>query len=136
MGPKAMRDDTPPSLGVHEPARCHLWRVDDLSEEDFRAALQQVESVVDQSHLTKTLYRCKTCGQPYFGVWYELIDWNGDDDQAYEICVPVAGDDEIQRLKALMPPPMSLELLSVSPRLQFDGAGAARRVHWVGRGDR
>lgn len=119
---------------MSDPAPCHLWRIDGLPEAEFRAALQHVEDIADESHLTKALYRCKACGQLYFAVWYELIDWEGGDDQAYEIWVPVAGDDEIERLKQLMPPPMSLELLTVSPRLQFVGeAGAVRRVHWVGR---
>jgi len=116
------------------PTKCHLWRIDGLPEEEFRAALEDVETVADESHVTKTLYRCKACGQLYFGIWYELIDLDGGDDRAYEICVPVAGDQEIERLKQLLPPPMSLDLLAVSPRLQFDAAGAGRRVYWVGKG--
>jgi hypothetical protein len=115
------------------PTKCHLWAIDALPEQELRSALQQVEDVANESHMTKTLYRCRSCGQRYLGIWYELIDWDGGDDRAFEICVAVGGAHEIERLKQLMPPPMSLDLLAVSPRLQFDGAGADRRAYWVGK---
>lgn len=113
------------------PIGCHLWRVDDMSEEELRAALELVESAADESHLTETLYRCKVCGQLYFDIWYELIDWDGGDDASYQIYVPVAGSDEIERLKQLKPPPISLDFLSLVPRLQRDADGNSRRVRWV-----
>jgi hypothetical protein len=113
------------------PIGCHLWRIDDMSEEELRAALEQVENVADESHLTETLYRCKACGQLYFDIWYELLDWETGDDTSYEIYVPVADSDEIERLKQLKPPPISLDFLSIVPRLQRDATGASCRFRWV-----
>jgi hypothetical protein len=113
------------------PTSCHLWRIDAMLEKDLRTALDSVETLADESHLTKTLYRCKTCGQLYVDIWYELIDWNDGDDQSYELYVPVAGQPEIDRLKTLTPPPMSLDLLAIVPRLQSDAGGADRQVRWV-----
>jgi hypothetical protein len=116
---------------VSDATNCHLWRIDTVPEEEFRAALERVETVTDTSHLTKALYRCTNCGQFYFGIWYELIDWDEGDDQSYEVWAPVSSDDEIERLKRMLPPPMSLDLLALSPRLQIEATGRVRRVCWV-----
>lgn len=118
-------------LKFGDPTSCHLWRTDGLPEEKLRAAFDLVERVGDGSHMTKDLYRCKACGQLYFGIWYELIDWSDGDDRTYEIWVPVSGDEDVEQLTQLQPPPVSLDLLSVSPRLQLDTDGAPRLVHWV-----
>jgi hypothetical protein len=45
--------------------------------------------------------------------------------------VPIATDLEIAQLTHLVPPPMSLDVLAIAPRLQFDAAGPERRVRWV-----
>jgi hypothetical protein len=119
---------------MSDSTHCHLCRVDGVPKAEFDTAVEAIESVSHSSHLTKALLRCRACRQLYFRIWYELIDWNGGDDQGYEICVPVSGHEEIERLEQMLPPPMSLDLLTIAPRLQIETTGDARRVYWVPKG--
>jgi hypothetical protein len=79
--------------------QCHLWQSENLCPEDVDAALELVETWADESHYSKHLCRCKTCGQLYVDVWCELIDWDDGGDRAYTFYIPVRSGAEIEQVK-------------------------------------
>ncbi len=78
---------------------------------------------------SRNLLQCKDCGQLYFHVWFELVDWDEGDDRMHDFYIPITTKAEIDRLKDVLPPPRSLDLLDYVPRLQV---GPAPEVSWVG----
>jgi hypothetical protein len=113
-----------------DPTRCHLWSDEGLTAAAVAGALEPVLAFASESHLTKSLRQCKSCGQLYFHVWFELVDWDDGDDQMCEFYIPVTSRAEIERLTEMPPPPTSLALLDVFPRLQI---GNSLQVTWAGK---
>jgi len=106
-----------PQFLNHDATRCHL-RLSKPTAAEIADALELVQSFVDESHLIKNLHQCRACGQLYFHVWFELLDWDDGDDRMYDFYIPVTTKAEIDRLREVMPPPQSIDLLECRPRLQ------------------
>jgi hypothetical protein len=111
---------------------CHLIQitpvVTDLLPTSDRFRL--IKTYEDESHLFRYLLRCKRCGQLYFFEFYEEIDWENGDDPQNTTYIPINTAKEADALHALSP----IELLAVTPRLQFDtGRGNSGVVRWVGK---
>ena len=88
-------------------------------------------SLIDESHLHRSLLKCRECGQLYFSEFYEMVDWDDGDDAQYTAYVPVETPAEIDALKRAG----VMEILFYTPRLQRDfpkGAKAAR-VCWISK---
>jgi hypothetical protein len=117
-------------FGIRKPTRCHLWQSKKLTPAEVAGALELVQSFASENHLSKSLCQCKICGQLYFHVWFEVIDWDDGTDPMYDFYIPVTTQTEIERLKEAPPPPMSIELLEFLPRLQIGNSSA---VTWAGQ---
>ena len=112
--------DTPPSVGGSEtgdgergrPAvdlACHgggmdaefgcerCYRNDDAGatwayyiEEHGKVLLRTVEA---DSHFSVSVVKCAACAQLFVWIFNELVDWEGGDDQADILIVPVTADE-------------------------------------------
>jgi hypothetical protein len=71
---------------------CRLWNKKDLTTDDLVDSLEKIKSYEDDSHLIRTLKKCKECGQLFFYEFYEEVDWAGGNDPQYRTWIPV--DDE------------------------------------------
>ena len=113
-----------------KPTQCHLWAKDPLGRIDLKDSLTFVKEYVDSSHLTRWLSRCQQCGQRYFAVFYEVIDWDEGDDRQYSTYIPVESESEADEISNLSP----LELLWFSPKIKDDSHDASGRgIHWSGK---
>lgn len=61
--------------------------------------LEQVTSLLDDSHFMLNIKKCPACQQQYADVWTEFIDWNEGKDAQYSTVIPIS-DDEAARLIA------------------------------------
>jgi len=118
---------------MHQPTQCHLWTIEKLRPEDIRESLRCLETWTNESHVSKSLCRCKDCGELYVEVWYEVIDWAQGNDEMFTVYIPVKNAQEIELVKKALPPPMSLDLLALSPRINRYWHGGTEMVAWVGR---
>ena len=85
------------------PLHCHLYRDQPLTAQSLRASLALVKTYEDDTHLIRTLLRCKRCGQLYFHEFYEVVDWSGGNDAQYSSWIPVDDEPGADRLNALSP---------------------------------
>jgi hypothetical protein len=92
---------------VSIPTECHLWNKKVLTRDDLRTSLELVKTYEDDSHLMKSLLRCKDCGHLYFHEFYEIVDWEQGNDAQYSTWIPVDDAASSDALNDLSP----LELL-------------------------
>jgi hypothetical protein len=85
------------------PSDCHLYRDQPLSAQALRASLLFVKTYEDDTHLIRSLLRCKRCGQLYFHEFYEVVDWSGGNDAQYSSWIPVDDEPSADRLNELSP---------------------------------
>jgi hypothetical protein len=83
-----------------------------------------VEVYEDSNHLTRSLYRCRECGQLYFHEWYEWLDWKRGNGRQYSTLVPAQTSEEI----AMLEQTSTFSLMTLYPWSRFDGA----KPKWVG----
>lgn len=116
---------------MRKPIQCHLWQRDSLTAEDLHDAFETVETFEDESHLMRSLRRCKDCSQLYFYEFYEEIDWNEGNDPQYCTYIPVDTKDDIETLKKTD----SRLLFTFTPRLHKHWPAQAGRpeVFWIGK---
>ncbi len=107
-----------------KPTQCVLWEHPDRIATKFSELLDEVESYEDSSRLTRSLYKCRECGQLYFHEWYEWVDWEKGD-KMYTTLIPVQTPAEIDALKETD----IFNLLTYFPRLQLDGG----KPKWMGK---
>jgi hypothetical protein len=110
---------------LRHPTQCVLWERPDRIADKFTEFQEEVECYEDSSHLTRSLYKCRECGQLYFHEWYEWVDWEHGNDKQYSTLVPVETQEEIGTLKQTS----TFTLMTYFPRLQFDGA----QPKWIGK---
>lgn len=110
---------------LRQPTQCILWEHPGRVAGQFAQAFEVVESYEDGSHLSRSLYKCRECGQLYFYEWYEWVDWQHGNDKQYSTFVPVQTAKEIAALKQTD----TFSLLRFFPRLQWDGS----KIGWIGK---
>jgi hypothetical protein len=110
---------------LRHPTQCVLWENPAVAAGKFSGFLDEVESYEDSSHLTRSLYRCRECGQLYFHEWYEWVDWNDGNDTQYSTLVPVQTSGEIAALKETS----TFTLMTYFPRLHLD----SDKPEWIGK---
>jgi hypothetical protein len=130
-----MSESNEPELELKQlpaPTQCALWRQPGLALRP-RECFESIETFADDSHLSRSLLRCRECGQLYFHEFYEEMDWDDGDDAQYQTYIPVPTREEAERMKDLK----VFELTLYSPRLQrdFPKGQTGPRVHWVGKDD-
>jgi hypothetical protein len=110
---------------LRQPTQCVLWEHPELALGKYSQKFETVEDYVDDSHLSRSLWKCLECGQLYFREWYEWVDWDEGNDKIYVTLIPVQTADEIAALKETT----IFTLLNYYPRLQLDG----RKPIWIGK---
>ncbi len=119
-------DDTTKDIELRQPTQCALWEHPERALGKFSETFEVVEKYDDDSHLERSLWKCRECGQLYFHEWYEWVDWEKGDDKTYVTLIPVQTPEEIAALKETD----IFSLLRHFPRLQLDG----RNPVWARRG--
>ncbi len=112
-------------IHLRSPIQCVLWEHPDRLKDKFGEFFDEVETYEDSSHLTRTLYKCRECGQLYFFEWYEWVDWVDGNDKSYSTLVPVHTQEEIEALKQTN----MFSLMCYFPRLQWDSG----KPSWNGK---
>ena len=77
--PPAHRDDVSWTVAeepikihhLRKPVQCVLWDHPGRAAGKFSGFLDEVACYEDSSHLTRSLYKCRECGQLYFHEWYD-----------------------------------------------------------------
>jgi hypothetical protein len=113
-----------PMVQLNPPTGCVLWDHPERLAGRFSELLEEVEAYEDSSHLTRSLYKCRECGQLYFHEWYEWVDWDQGNDKQYSTLVPVQTQEEIAALRETN----VFTLMTYFPRLNFNGT-----PKWVGK---
>lgn len=112
------------------PTQCRLWQMEQVTSEDIQLSkhFEKLATFEDDSHLIRSLLRCKECQQLYFYEFYEWIDWVSGNDPQYRTFLPIESEEEAQRLARMSP----TELLGCYPRLQVDWPADEKRpaIHW------
>jgi hypothetical protein len=109
---------------LRNPTQCVLWQHPERIGGKFAEIFKGVEDYEDSSHLTRSLLKCKECGQLYFHEWYEWVDWEEGNDKMYTTLIPVRTKEEIETLKGTS----TFMLMTFFPRLQLDGG-----PKWIGK---
>jgi hypothetical protein len=102
---------------LRHPTQCVLRENPDRVGGGFGEFFEEVESYEDSNHLSRSLYKCRECGQLYFHEWWEWVDWDEGNDKQYSTLIPVQTQEEIAALKQTT----TVTLMTYFPRLQFDG---------------
>jgi hypothetical protein len=118
-------EDETSFIQLAPPTQCAMWERPELALGKFSQTFELVEEYVDDSHLERSLWKCKECGHLYFREWYEWVDWNEGNDKIYATLIPVRTPDEIAALQQTT----IYTLMRYSPRLQLDN----RKPVWIGK---
>lgn len=110
-----------------KPEQCILWKKPELIDGPLKNHFEYLKTFTDNSHMERSLLRCRECGQLYFYEFYEEIDWESGNDPQYITLIPVRTSVEAKTLNQLLP----IELLQYSPRMQQDYKNPTLR--WVGK---
>ncbi len=110
------------------PIQCHLWTNEVVTENDL-SALAVCKVLTDESHFIVSIKACQVCGQLYLYVFYEEIDWEKGEDPQYRSLFPVQTIEEGEMLSQKH----YLELLSYSPRLEWNFTDIKTAPTWIGR---
>ncbi len=108
--------EPPAFVALTPPVRCVLWTQPELAARNAKTMFESVEVYEDDNHFSRSLLKCSECGQLYFYELYEWVDWKEGNDKIYTTFLPVAGEAEIEALKATD----IYELMRYFPRLQWD----------------
>lgn len=95
---------------------------------EARREFKEVKSLVEETHLFRRILKCNECGQIYFYLFYETVDWERGNDPQYTIFIPVRNMKEAEELnmKTLF------ELTCTVPRLQFNFVrDDTRSIEWI-----
>jgi hypothetical protein len=121
-----MTEEEPDQIvNLAHPTQCVLWEHPERLEGKLADLFDTVETYQDGNHLTRTLYKCRECGQRYFYEWYEWVDWEDGNDRSYVILVPVQTQDDIDALKKTD----VFSLMRYFPPIQWDFGSPA----WNGK---
>ncbi len=101
-------------MELKKPTKCILWNKKDLTQADL--SFERIKTFTESDHFDRTVVKCKECGQLYFHEFYEVDNFDRDDDM-YDTFIPVETEEEIKILSETKEP---LGLLKYSPRLQND----------------
>jgi hypothetical protein len=116
--------EPPGIVQLRHPVQCMLWEHPDRLRGKFAEFFEETESYEDSSHPTRSLYKCKECGQLYFHEWYEWVDWKEGNDKTYTTLIPVQAEDVEARKDTDV-----FDLMRYFPRLHLDGG----QPRWMGK---
>ena len=102
-----------------------MWERPELALGKFAQTFEVIEDYVDDSHLDRSLWKCRECGQLYFHECYEWVDWDEGNDKIYVTLIPVQTPEEIAALNQTT----IFTLMRYHPRLHLDNSKAV----WFGK---
>lgn len=115
-------------MELKKPTQCILWNKSNLASADLDFEL--VKTFTESSHFDRDILKCKECGQLYLHEFYEVVNFDGDDDM-YDTYIPIENKENIKILAETKEP---IELLEFSPRLQYDFKGGKESpLRWIGK---
>ncbi|MBN1609961.1 MAG: hypothetical protein JW940_25260 [Polyangiaceae bacterium] len=95
---------------------CHLcFGEDAVRVLEGKADLDRIASLVEQSHFSVRLLRCRACQQAFASVFCETIDWVGGNDPQASLLVPLTAA-EADTLRELGERAVARALLELPPR--------------------
>lgn len=116
--------------GRKQPAQCHLWQKEDVTDGDLDNAFDVMQTYSEDSHFSRRLVKCKQCGQLYLKEFYETIDWVDGEDPQYLTYIPVESQQEAEAINQVG----LWEFQTFSPRINRDWPkGKPRKIYWIGR---
>jgi hypothetical protein len=118
-------EDATDFVQLRPPTQCAMWERPELALGKFSQTFEMVEEYEDDSHLSRSLWKCRECGQLYFREWYEWVDWDEGNDKIYVTLIPVQTPEEIAALKQTT----TFTLMRYYPRLQLDKGNPV----WIGK---
>ena len=118
-------EDATDFVQLRRPTQCVMWERPELALGKFSQTFEMVEEYEDDSHLSRSLWKCRECGQLYFREWYEWVDWDEGNDKIYVTLIPVQTPEEIAALKQTT----TFTLMRYYPRLQLDKGNPV----WIGK---
>ena len=118
-------EDATDFVQLRRPTQCAIWERPELALGKFSQTFEAVEEFEDDSHLSRSLWKCRECGQLYFREWYEWVDWDEGNDKIYVTLIPVQTSEEIAALKQTT----TFTLMRYYPRLQLDKGNPV----WIGK---
>lgn len=80
------------------PNKCHLWNNKNLTKEELYNSLKVIKVYDDDPHQTRSLKKCKQCGQLYFYEFKEFIDWDKGNDAQYQTYIPVEKEEDAAQI--------------------------------------
>jgi hypothetical protein len=80
---------------------CALWNKDELTFEDLKEGLENLEQLNDDSDLIRWVKVCKNCGQLYFYEFKEYENWSTGDSASYRTWIPASSLDEARLINHL-----------------------------------
>src|SRR5579864_9389236 len=113
-----------PAFELPPPTQCALWTKPELLAET--KGFDTVETLTDESHLERSVLKCRECGQLYFFEFYEIVDWKDGNDRIYWTFIPVDTPERIAALKDAS----VFDLMRYTPRLLRDFA-TAKGTRWI-----
>jgi hypothetical protein len=111
------------------PTQCHLWQKEGLTAKDLHGAFVLVERFLEEPHHSRSLRRCKECGQLYFHEFYERIDWVRGNDPQFQTYIPVESRDEMETL--LNSTEFNMQTFSPSLHSDFHEEATEPKIYWV-----
>ncbi len=111
-----------------KPIQCHLWNSDVSMIAQLADFFTVIQVYAEDSHLSRSLVKCKQCDQLYAKDFYEEVDWvDGEDSQRWTY-VPVEHKEDAEELARLD------SIAGASPSLHEDFLkGEKKKVYWVGK---
>jgi len=77
---------------------CHLTKIESFREySEFCRSLESIEVLLDKSHLSLGVLKCKDCGQLYLEFYKEVTLGDGEDDN-WNFYVPIS-KEELEELR-------------------------------------
>lgn len=100
-----------------EPVQCQLWKKGELSKEEIRHwPFKTLREFLDESHMTRSLLKCEECGQLYFYEFYEVVNFEGGEDDMFYKYIPVESEKIAEEMLKMSP----LALAIYTPQLQIN----------------
>src|SRR5262249_15172188 len=118
-------EDETKFVTLRQPKQCAMWEHPELALGKFSETFEMIEEYVDKRDLSRSLWKCKECGQLYFREWFEWVDGNWDNDRIYVTLIPVQTPEEIAALKDTT----VFTLMQYYPRLLLERG----KPVWIGK---
>ena len=83
--------EKPRLIEMRPPVQCVLWKHPERFPKTLAEIFDEIASYEDTNHSSRSLHRCRECGQLYFYEWFAWDDWEGGNDRSYSTFVPVQG---------------------------------------------